>query len=122
MTLIDTAAKTPEVVDLPEGVEYTFRDIVRGPKDLAYILSSDGAIHVLDPESGDITDSFPVVKAWEGPAEWQDAHPAIVVAGNIAYVTEPAANSVHAVDLTTGKVLASTELDVTPNEIAPAAG
>lgn len=122
VTLIDTEAKTLEVVDLPEGVEYTFRDVVRGPEDLAYILSSDGSIHVLDPESGEITDSFPVVEAWEGPAEWQDAHPAIVVAGNIAYVTEPAANSVHAVDLTTGKVLASTELDVTPNEIAPAAG
>ena len=122
VTLIDTEAKTLEVVDLPAGVEYTFRDIVRGPDDLAYILSSDGAIHVLDPETGEITDSFPVVEAWEGPAEWQDAHPAIVVAGNIAYVTEPASNSVHAVDLTTGEVLASTELDVTPNEIAPAAG
>ncbi|MGK3948710.1 zinc metallochaperone AztD [Microbacterium sp. K2] len=122
VTLIDTEAKTLEVVDLPEGVEYTFRDVVRGPEDLAYILSSDGSIHVLDPESGEITDSFPVVEAWEGPAEWQDAHPAIVVAGNIAYVTEPAANSVHAVDLTTGEVLASTELEVTPNEIAPAAG
>lgn len=122
VTLIDTEAKTLEVVDLPAGVEYTFRDIVRGPEDLAYILSSDGAIHVLDPETGEITDSFPVVEAWEGPAEWQDAHPAIVVAGNIAYVTEPASNSVHAVDLTTGEVLASTELDVTPNEIAPAAG
>ncbi len=122
VTLIDTEAKTLEVVDLPEGVEYTFRDVVRGPEDLAYILSSDGSIHVLDPESGEITDSFPVVEAWEGPAEWQDAHPAIAVAGNIAYVTEPAANSVHAVDLTTGEVLASTELEVTPNEIAPAAG
>ncbi|KQR37426.1 zinc metallochaperone AztD [Microbacterium sp. Leaf159] len=122
VTLIDTEAKTLEVVNLPAGVEYTFRDIVRGPEDLAYILSSDGAIHVLDPETGEITDSFPVVEAWEGPAEWQDAHPAIVVAGNVAYVTEPASNSVHAVDLTTGEVLASTELDVTPNEIAPAAG
>ena len=122
VTLIDTEAKTLEVVDLPEGVEYTFRDVVRGPEDLAYILSSDGSIHVLDPESGEITDSFPVIEAWESPAEWQDAHPAIVVAGNTAYVTEPAANSVHAVDLTTGEVLASTELDVTPNEIAPAAG
>lgn len=122
VTLIDTEAKTLEVVDLPAGVEYTFRDVVRGPEDLAYILSSDGSIHVLDPETGEITDSFPVVDAWEGPAEWQDAHPAIVVAGNVAYVTEPAANSVHAVDLTTGEVLASTELDVTPNEIAPAAG
>lgn len=122
VTLIDTEAKTLEVVDLPAGVEYTFRDVVRGPEDLAYILSSDGSIHVLDPETGEITDSFPVVEAWEGPAEWQDAHPAIVVAGNVAYVTEPASNSVHAVDLTTGEVLASTELDVTPNEIAPAAG
>ncbi|MDQ0726513.1 zinc metallochaperone AztD [Microbacterium sp. W4I20] len=122
VTLIDTEAQTLEVVDLPDGVEYTFRDVVRGPDDLAYILSTDGSIHVLDPETGEITDSFPVVEAWEGPAEWQDAHPAIVVAGNVAYVTEPAANSVHAVDLATGKVLASTELDVTPNEIAPAAG
>lgn len=122
VTLIDTKAKTLEVVDLPEGVEYTFRDIVRGPDDLAYILSTDGSIHVLDPESGEITDNFPVVEAWEGPVEWQDAHPAIVVTGDVAYVTEPASNSVHAVDLTSGEVLASTELDVTPNEIAPAAG
>lgn len=122
VTLIDTAAKTYEVVDLPEGVEYTFRDVVRGPDDLAYILSADGSIHVLDPETGEITAEYPVVEAWEGPAEWQDAHPAIVVAGDIAYVTEPAAKKVHAVDLTTGEVLATTELDVTPNEIAPAAG
>lgn len=122
VTLIDTEAKTLEVVDLPGGGGYTFRDIARGPEDLAYILSSDGSIHVLDPESGEFTHSFPVVEAWEGPAEWQDAHPAIVVAGNIAYVTEPASNQVHAVDLTTGDVRASTDLDVTPNEIAPAAG
>lgn len=122
VALIDTAAQTLEVVDLPDGVEYTFRDIVRGPDDLAYILSTDGSIHVLDPQSGEITANYPVVEAWEGPAEWQDAHPAIVVAGDIAYVTEPAANSVHAVDLTSGEVLASTELEVTPNEIAPAAG
>lgn len=122
VTLIDTEALTYEVVDLPEGAEYTFRDVARGPGELAYILGSDGSIHVLDPESGEITDAYPVIDAWEGPAEWQDAHPAIVVAGDIAYVTEPAANSVHAVDLTTGEVLASTELEVTPNEIAPAAG
>lgn len=122
VTLIDTVAKTLEVVDLPEGAEYTFRDVARGPEDLAYILGTDGSIHVLDPESGEITTSYPVIEAWEGPAEWQDAHPAIVVSGDIAYVTEPAANSVHTVDLTSGEVLASAELDVTPNEIAPARG
>ncbi|MFB3978986.1 zinc metallochaperone AztD [Microbacterium proteolyticum] len=118
IALIDTAAKTQTVVDMPEGAEYTFRDLARGPGDLGYILASDGAIHVFDPEAGAFTDAFPVIDAWEGPAEWQDAHPAIKVSGDIAYVTEPAKNMVHAVDLTTGEVLTSATLEVTPNEIA----
>ena len=66
--------------------------------------------------------SIPVIAAWEGPAEWQDPHPAIVVDGDVAYVTEPAANKVHAVDLTSGEVTATGALDVTPNELAVAAG
>lgn len=122
VTLIDTAEKTLEVVDLPAGVEYTFRDVARGPGDLAYLIGTDGSIHVLDPETGKVTKSIPVIKAWEGPAEWQDPHPAIVVSGDIGYVTEPAANSIHAVDLTTGEVVSTGELGVTPNEIAVAAG
>ena len=120
VTLIDTAARTLEVVDLPDEVQYTFRDVARGPGDLAYLLSTDGQIHVLDPESGELTDAFPVVEPWEGPAEWQDPHPAIRVDGDIAYVTEPAANAVHAVDLTSGEVVASVELEHTPNELAVA--
>ncbi|WP_106815016.1 zinc metallochaperone AztD [Microbacterium timonense] len=122
VTVIDTEAATLEVIDLPEGVEYTFRDIARGPQDLAYILASDGSIHVFDPAAGEITDAFPVIEAWQGPAEWQDPHPAIVVIDDIAYVTEPAADAIHAVDLTTGEVVASATLDITPNEIAVAAG
>lgn len=118
VALIDTAAKTQTVIDLPEGVEYTFRDIARGPGDLGYILATDGSIHVLDPATGDLSASYPVIGAWEGPTEWQDAHPAIKVSGDIAYVTEPAKNAVHAVDLTTGEVVKSVTLDVTPNEIA----
>ena len=118
VALIDTEKHTFNVVKLPETVRYTFRDVARGPGDLAYILSTDGSIHVLDPKDGKIVNEFPVIKAWEGPADWQDAHPAIVVNGNIAYVTEPAANTVHSVDLATGKVTASSKLDVVPNEIA----
>jgi outer membrane protein assembly factor BamB len=122
VTLIDTEAKTLRVVDLPEGVGYTFRDVARGPDDKAYIIGSDGAIHVLDPATGELTDSFPVMDAWESPVEWQDPHPAIVIADGVGYVTEPAAKQVHAVDLTTGDVLSSTTLEVTPNEMAVAAG
>ncbi|AFR29002.1 zinc metallochaperone AztD [Arthrobacter sp. Rue61a] len=118
VALIDTDQHTFNVVKLPEAVQYTFRDVARGPGDLAYILSTNGSIHVLDPKDGKIVNEFAVIKAWEGPADWQDAHPAIVVNGNIAYVTEPAANTVHSVDLTTGKITASSKLDVVPNEIA----
>ncbi|TQL66660.1 hypothetical protein FB381_0524 [Nocardioides albertanoniae] len=118
VTLIDTEKSTLKPVALPEGVEYTFRDVARGPEDLAYILATDGSIHVLDPATGKVTDEFPVVKPWEGPADWQDPHPAIKVSGDTAYVTEPAANTVHAVDLTSGEVTASVELDEQPNEIA----
>jgi hypothetical protein len=122
VALIDTEKHTYNVVKLPESVQYTFRDIARGPGDLAYILSTDGSIHVLDPATGKIVNEFPVIKAWEGPAEWQDAHPAITVNGDTAYVTEPAANTVHSVDLTSGKITASAELDVVPNEIAVTLG
>lgn len=119
---VDTETRALDVIDLPEGVEYTWRGVVRGPDDDAFILGSDGSVHVLDPETGELTDSWPVIDAWESPAEWQEPHPALVVNGDVAYVTEPAANAIHTVDLTTGEVLESATLDVTPNEFAVATG
>jgi hypothetical protein len=118
VSLIDTVAKTLQVVDLPEGIEYTFRDLARGPDDEGVILGTDGSLHIIDVETGEITESYPVIGAWEGPAEWQDSHPALKVLGDVAYVTEPATDSVYAVDLGTGDVLASAELPATPNELA----
>jgi DNA-binding beta-propeller fold protein YncE len=120
--LVDTVAKTAEVVDLPDGIRYTWRDVARTADDGALILGTDGALHVMDPETGELTDSYPVISAWEGPAEWQEAHPALTVVGDTAYVTEPATNSVFAVDVATGEVTASAELPGTPNEIAVVTG
>lgn len=122
VALIDTEAGAHEVVDLPEGVEYTWRGVARGPEDLAYILATDGSIHRMDPATGEISESFEVIEPWEGPAEWQNAHPAMVVRGEIVYVSEPAKNAVHAVDLTTGEVVASGEISGEPNEMAVALG
>lgn len=122
VTLIDTASDRLQVVPLPEGVGYTFRDLARGPQGEAVVLGTDGSLHLLDEETGAVLATFPVVAAWEGPDEWQDPHPALRVHGSTAYVTEPAANAVHAVDLATGEVLATGELDVTPNEIAVVTG
>ncbi len=122
ITLVDTGADRLQVVPLPAGVQYTFRDLARGPQDEAVLLGSDGNLHLLDERTGALLASHPVIEPWEGPEEWQDAHPAVEVHDGIAYVTEPAANAVHAVDLATGEVLATGELDVTPNEIAVVAG
>lgn len=122
LVLVDTAAKTSRVIDLPAGVEYTWRDVARGPNDEALILASDGSLYVLDPETGEVGDSYPVIGAWESPVEWQDAHPALIVVGGTAYVTEPATNSLHTVDLASGEVVTSVELPATPNEIAVVTG
>jgi len=122
LTLVDTVAKTMKIVTLPDGAGYTWRDVARGPSDEAIILGSDGALHVLDPETGEFGKSFPVIGAWAGPTEWQDAHPALVVQGDTAYVTEPATKKIFAVDVKTGEVVANASLPGTPNEIAVVTG
>ncbi|WP_181431032.1 hypothetical protein [Curtobacterium sp. MCBD17_021] len=119
VALIDAAAGGYRLADMPDGVGFTFRDIARGPGDSAVLLGSDGALHVLDEETGEPLDTFPVIGAWEGPAEWQDAHPALKVVDGIAYVTDPSERTVSAVDLETGEVVATSDrLPGVPNEIA----
>ena len=120
--LIDTEALTSQVVALPEGVEYTWRNIVRASADRAVILGSDGALHLLDVASGELTASFPVIDPWQSPAEWQDAHPSLAVLDGVAYVTDSANGTISAVDLATGEVLATADLPGAPNEMAIVTG
>ena len=115
LTLVDTQARTLSVVELPEGVEYTWRGVGRDSHDGIVLLSADGSLYSLD-EAGEVQDSWPVIDPWESPAEWQHPHPGLKVVGDIAYVSEPAANSIHAVDLHTGEITATQELDVVPGE------
>lgn len=115
LTLVDTEAQTLSVVQLPEGVEYTWRGVGRDEHDGIVLLSADGSLYSLD-ETGAVQDSWPVIEPWESPAEWQNPHPGLKVVGDIAYVSEPAANSIHAVDLHSGEIIASQELDEVPGE------
>lgn len=115
--LLDSAAGSFKVVDMPSGVEYTWRGIRRDGDDNAWVLGTDGALHKLDVASGSFTDSIPVIAAWEPPAKWQDAHPALQISGSTAWVTEPSTNSVYKVDLTNGEKTSKT-YSVTPNEVA----
>lgn len=120
VSLIDTRDASIRLVDLPSS--YTFRSLARGDAGEALVLGTDGALHVIDPESGAVVRSVPVIDAWEEPEEWQEPRPAITVLDGSAYITDPATSSVHAVDVETGEVWLSTELDVTPNEIAGVSG
>ncbi len=81
------------------------------------MLGTDGALHVIDPLTGDVTAEIPVVGAWQEPDVWQDPRPTLFVLGSTAYVTEPATSSIHAVDLKTGKVVTSGSLEHVPNEL-----
>ncbi|ROR65559.1 hypothetical protein [Agrococcus jenensis] len=107
-----------DVVPLPDRVSYTWRGIGRDDAGDAWLLGTDGGIHRIDVTTGQLVDSYPVIEAWEGPSEWQEAHPALLVDGDTAIVTEPASNAVHRIDLATGEVLATGTIAGAPNELA----
>ena len=117
VSLIDTVTGELRLVDL--GTSYSFRSLARGAHGEALVLGTDGAIHVIDPVSGEVTDRIPVIDAWEEPLDWQQPRPTIAVSGHTVYITEPSSQRVLAVDAHSGEVLAETELDGAPNEIEP---
>lgn len=120
VSLTDTRSGELQLVDLPAS--YSFRSLGRGEAGEALVLGTDGALHVIDPQTGGLTRSVPVVQAWEEPEDWQQARPTLFVHDGTAYVTEPATDELHAVDVQTGEVFASVALGVTPNEITGASG
>jgi outer membrane protein assembly factor BamB len=120
VSLIDTRDASLTLVDLPAS--YTFRSLARGEDGEALVLGTDGQLHVIDPESGALVRSIPVIGAWEEPLEWQEPRPAVLALDGSVYVTDPATQSIHAVDVESGEVWKSAELDVTPNEISGVTG
>lgn len=120
VSLTDTVSGELTLVDL--GTSYTFRSLGRGPAGEAIVLGTDGALHVIDVNSKSVTQTIPVVDAWEEPVKWQEPRPALFVHEGTAFVSDPAKNSVHAVDLSTGEVTQTGELAHTPNELTGVTG
>ncbi|OLT29685.1 hypothetical protein BJF82_16035 [Kytococcus sp. CUA-901] len=108
------------LVDL--GTSYSFRSLGRGPQGEALVLGTDGELHVIDPESGEVTDELAVVQAWEEPAEWQEPRPTLFVHGQFGFVTEPASSALHIVDLDSMQVIDSATLPHVPNELSGVSG
>ncbi|MBK3380527.1 zinc metallochaperone AztD [Streptomyces albidoflavus] len=116
VSLIDTETGTMRLVDL--GTSYTFRSLARGPHGEALVLGTDGRIHVIDPETGKVERKISVLDAWQEPLDWQQPRPALFVRDHTAYVSDPANKKLTAVDIESGKKLASTELEQAPNEVS----
>jgi len=120
ISLVNTETAALQLVEL--GASYSFRSLGRGPSGEALVLGTDGALRIIDPVTGNITSVVPVVAAWEESETWQDPRPTLFVQGSTAYVTEPSSSSIHAVDLSSGKVSKSAELPHVPNELTGVSG
>jgi len=120
IALIDTRNATMRTVDL--GSSYWFRSLGRGPAGEAVVLTYDGHLKVIDPESGEIIRAIPAIAAWEEKDEWQEPGPVLRVVGDHAYVTDAENNELVVVDLTSGEEAARHELPITPVEMAVADG
>lgn len=115
-------SETEEIVLADIDANYNFRSLARGPEGEALVLAEDGQLHVIDEETGEHIDHLQVMDEWTEPEEWQEPRPAIRVVDDIAYVTEPDAQTIHMVDLTDLEIINEVELDFEPNEIAAVDG
>ncbi|WP_413755304.1 zinc metallochaperone AztD [Streptomyces sp. MMBL 11-3] len=116
ISLIDTGKKKLRLVDL--GTSYSFRSLARGPQGEALVLGTDGALHVIDQDSGKVEKKIPAVGKWQEPLDWQQPRPTLFVRGGTAYVSEPGKKALHAIDLETGRKTASVTLPQSTNELS----
>ncbi|MFD4761832.1 zinc metallochaperone AztD [Streptomyces sp. NPDC058439] len=116
VSLIDTGTGTMRLVDI--GTSYTFRSLARGPHGEALVLGTDGSIHVIDPATGKVTKKISALGSWQEPLDWQQPRPALFVRDHTAYVSDPSSKKLLAIDIESGKQLASTELPKAPNELS----
>ncbi|MDO5534343.1 MAG: hypothetical protein Q4F65_06805 [Propionibacteriaceae bacterium] len=120
VALVDTLTDSLRLVEL--GSSYWFRSLARGPHGEALVLTYDGAIKVIDPTSGEVTDSIPTIEPWTEHEQWQHPGPSIKVAGHHAYVTDAANHTLVVVDLSAKKIERTIDLDHAPVEIAVTTG
>lgn len=120
IALIDTRDATQQIVEL--GSSYWFRSLDRGPNGEALVLTYDGELNILDPETGETLHEVPVTEEWEEGENWQEPGPMLAVADGTAFVVDPAAKILRMVDVASGEIYREIDLPVVPHEIQVATG
>lgn len=118
--LINTRTDSMQTVEL--GSPYWFRSLARGPEGQAVVLTYDGELNIVDPNTGAIQHEVQVIHPWEENSEWQQPGPAVQISGDHAYVTDAAQQKLHVVNINSGEKIEAFELPHTPNELAVVTG
>jgi outer membrane protein assembly factor BamB len=118
--LLDTRDGSFGTVDL--GSEYWFRSLDRGPDGEALVLTADGELNILDPESGKVLHETKVAEEWTEPDQWQEAGPMLSVADGTAFVADSKNKKLTLVDIDTGKAYQEIDLPVVPHEMQVTTG
>lgn len=120
VALVDTRSAQISLVELPAS--YTFRSLGRDAAGDALVLGTDGVLRTIGVETGEIVAETAVTGPWEEPTDWQQPRPTLLVMGELAYVSEPAHQELHIVDLRTDTVIDTVELPQVPNELSGVTG
>ncbi|MGL4177078.1 MAG: hypothetical protein ACRCSN_13475 [Dermatophilaceae bacterium] len=113
MLLADTATGATKVVDLGQA----YGSFTRDEHGDVVVLGTDGKVHVVDPETGEIESSVTAVPAWTRPAEYTTPRPVMTVVGHEALVTDPGTQRVVRVDLERGKLVRSVAFPAAPTAL-----
>lgn len=120
VSLIDTRTATMRQVEL--GSSYWFRSLARGGDGEALVLTYDGSLRVIDPETGKEAARVPVIAPWREKSEWQEPGPVLQAAGDHAYVTDAERGELVVVDVAAGTVVARHEIPQGVTEMAVTTG
>lgn len=113
IALYDVDAGTAKAVDL--GVEFASYARDRGQ---TVVLGTDGALHVVDDETGEVVERHDVIDPWTLTDEYSDPKPQVAVGGGFAWVTDPRDSSVALFELGTGTERTRATLGDVPTSLA----
>ncbi len=89
---------------------------------IAYILTEDGNLHLLDVVKGAIVKSETVTEAYSKDGHWRDPRPRLAVAGNLIAITDPRHSLVRMVDNQSLKEVRNIPVEGQPFAIVAAGG
>ncbi|WP_293768482.1 hypothetical protein [uncultured Corynebacterium sp.] len=116
VSLINTGDYTAKKVDL--GSSYWFRSLARGPLGEALVLTYDGNLNIIDPETGEVKQKIQAISEWKENEEWQLPGPILKADDGYAFITDANKKELVIIDLYKGEVTNRYELDYQPVEMA----